>query len=658
MSSRLPLSSGKKNTDATVLPEGSTLKGRFRIGAPFVCEGFVAYKGHDGDRPVVIIEAQGSDTASAAQLDQISFWAEQLGSSLTQELLDQFEISGYRYLVLEQMEGRTINAMISPIKGVFLQEKIVSEWAPSLYSLFKSLYEKNRESLYGNVIPWQSLARPDHLIRDREGRFRVILQGIPVLQADARGFAPPEMSERRDCDATSLVYIAGAILYYLITNGNERLTGTSSPRTINTRVSPHLERLLEKALAGHQALRFQSIDEMERFHFSRETPDSKPAKGSAAEESAPIISQKGLVYHVDTPADHAAEADFRKMAVYVGVFIVAAICILLVVRGWLGALIAREKAPSAPSTAATVTVQRHSRPFPAASQEPSAVDTGTLQPGDSTPDTAMDPFIASPPFGESAPQPTAEASKAEKPVQKPSVASAPALSGNTAYPMAVPQQNTPARPRETESPAEHLAIAPVSRENTKLFLTPREQILAGLLKRRASDFQEPEGRSTGNGTIVKGQSATSTSREPSFEITVPPGYYQIKSSRKNYLEFATIDRGSPDSSLRLLLVRPMVLPQKATPEQALGIYSMNLEQKGATNVKSGEAYVGNRLAYGFNYGMSVPLFSEPLMYSEIFFQSKDSNTVYILTQSAPESIYEKYKAEFTTFVNSFREIER
>ena len=663
MNSRLPFSDGKKNSpDINVLPKESTLKGRFKIVAPYLADGAVVYRGLDGTRPVIIIEASMSDRKSSELLEQLSFWAEQLGPSLTQEMLDQFEISGYRYLVLEYIEGKTLNALISPIKGVFLQEKILTEWAPSLYSLFSSLHDKNRESLYGNVIPWKCLARPDHIIRDREGRFRVILQTIPIIQAsvpenqtDITGFAPPELSEVRECDARSLVYIAGAILYHLVTNGHERATGTASPRSINTRISPHLEKVLEKALALNPSLRYQSIEEMESCHIRKETSDSPKDRNITKDGSTPIVSQKGLVYHIDTPADHAVEADLKKMAVYVGIFLVAAICIILVLRGWLGALIAREKLPAPTSIAAeTGTKSGNSSPHktPMASVNPEI----NVEPSVSSfpPDTAGDPFIASPTFSESTPQPTVEASSAEPPLQKPSVAAAPVLPKDT-YPRVAPVEKTAARPKDTATPAERLPIVPVSGENSKYFLTPREQILAGLLQRKASDFREPEGRTTGNGTVITGCGPRSTSKEPAFEFTVPPGYYQIRNSNKSFYEFATVDKGSQEPSLRLLLVRPLIFPLKATPEQALGMYSRSLEQKGATDIKTNETYVGDKLACAFSYSMTISLIDEPLLYNEIFFLSKDSNTVYIITESAPQSIFARYKPEFASFINSFRE---
>lgn len=665
MNSRLPFSDGKRNSpDITVLPKESTLKGRFTVVAPYLTDGAVVYRGLDGTRPVIIIEASMSDRKSSELLEQLSFWAEQLGPSLTQEMLEQFEISGYRYLVLEYIEGKTLNALISPIKGVFLQEKVLTEWAPSLYSLFSSLHDKNRESLYGNVIPWKCLARPDHIIRDREGRFRVILQTIPIIQAfvpenhtDITGFSPPEISEGRECDARSLVYIAGAILYHLVSNGHDRITGTASPRSINTRISPHLEKVLEKALALNPSLRYQSIEEMESCHIRKETSDTLRDRNITKDESTPIISQKGLVYHIDTPADHAVEADLKKMAAYVGIFIVAAICIILVLRGWLGALIAREKSPAPTSIAAETRSQRNTSSTHRIPSEPAATGANETPPVDSSPPGAADePLFTPPAFSEisdNTPRPTAKASSPELPSERPS-AVAPALPGEI-YPRVAPVEKTPGRPKDAANPAERLPIAPVSGENSKYFLTPREQILAGLLQRKASDFGDPEGRSTGNGTVITGFSVTSASKEPSFEFTVPPGYYQIRNSNKRFYEFATIDKGSQEPSLRLLLVRPLVFPQKARPEQALGIYSHSLEQKGATNLKMDETYVGDKLAYGFSYNMTISLIDEPLLYNEIFFLSKDSNTVYIITESAPQSVFARYKPEFAAFINSFRE---
>ncbi|MHC9540051.1 MAG: hypothetical protein AB9903_11070 [Vulcanimicrobiota bacterium] len=665
MNSRLPFSDGKKNSpDITVLPKESTLKGRFKIVAPYLAEGTVVYKGLDGTRPVIIIEASISDRKSSALLEQLSFWAEQLGPSLTQEMLEQFEISGYRYLVMEYIEGKTLNALISPIKGVFLQEKILTEWAPSLYSLFSSLHDKNRESLYGNVIPWKCLARPDHIIRDREGRFRVILQTIPIIQAsvlenhtDTAGFAPPELSEARECDARSLVYIAGSILYHLVTNGHDRSTGASSPRSINSRISPNLEKVLEKALVLNPSLRYQSIEELESCHIRKETSDSQRDRNITKDGSTPIVSQKGLVYHIDTPADHAAETDLKKMSAYVGIFIVAAICIILVLRGWLGALIAGEKSPAPTSIAMETRSQRNTSSTHRIPSEPAATGASETLPVDSSsPGAADEPLFAPPAFSEisdNTPRPTAQASSPELPTERPSAA-APALPGET-YPRVATVRKKPDRPKETAAPSEHLRIAPVSGENSKYFLTPREQILAGLLQRKASDFREPEGRSTGNGTVITGFSVTSTSKEPVFEFTVPPGYYQMKSEKRNFYEFATVDKGSQDSSLRLLLVRPLPFPKKTTPEQAYGIYNASLEHKGATDIKMDQTYVGDKLAYGFSYNMTISLIDEPLSYSEIFFLSKDSNTVYIITESSPQSIFARYKPEFAAFINSFRE---
>ncbi|GEM_PF-2457454 len=662
MSSRHPLRAGKREIrDITVLPEGSTLKECFTVGAPCIDGNTIVYKGHDGTQPVIIIEASVSDEAGSAQLEQRSFWAEQLGPSLTQKLVDLFEVSGYRYLVLEFIEGKTLSSLISPIKGVYLQEKVLTEWAPSLYSLFSSLLDKNRESLYGNVIPWQCIVKPDHIIRDMEGRFRVILQGILTIKVitsedrtDTTGFAPPEMADGRECDERSLVYISGAIIYYLITNGHERITGTASPRSINSRISPDLEKVLGKALAEQQFLRYQSLEEMKTHHIKKEASDTHADRKTAKEEIAPIVSQKGLVYHMDTEADHVAEADLKKMAVYVGIFLVAALCVLLLFRGWLGSLIAREKSPSSSSVAAVKGNQssnssRHK--ISTASMMPGA--DITPPDGSSPPDDTEELFVASPPFSGSNPQPTTEASAAEPSTQKPSV-SAPALPGEK-YPRVAKQESRPGHPKETSNPVERLPVVPVAGETVKYFLLPKEQILAGLLRRKASDFETPQGHAVGNGTVITGMSATSTSKEPAFEIVVPSGYCQIKNGRKNFYEFATVDKGSQEISLRLLLIRPMALPMKSTPEQALAIYSASLEQKGAANVNMGETYVGDKLAFGFSYNMSVPLFDEPLLYNEVFYLSKDSNTVYIITESAPQSVFAKYKAEFAAFINSFKE---
>jgi len=650
----------KKTSNTGVLPEGSTLKGRFTVGAPYLIEDAAVYRGTYGTRPVIIVEASLSDRGGIEMLEQLSFWAEQLGPSLTQEVLDQFEISGRRYLVMEYIEGKNLNALISPISGVFLQEKILMEWAPSLYSLFSSLHSKNRKSMYGNVIPWKCLARPDHIIRDREGRFRVILQTIPIIQvsvsenqSDSPGFAPPELSPGRECDAGSLVYIAGAILYHLATNGHDRIAGEPSPRSINTRLSPHLEKVLQKALALNPSLRYHSIEEMERCHIRKDTVES-PGDRNITKDENPIVSKKGLVYHIDTPADQAADTDLKKMAAYVGIFIVAAICILLVLRGWLGALVAGEQSTASPSLAAK-TGNRHNAPSTQRMPSEPVADGANETPsaGSPAPGASEEPLFAPPAFSDNAPRPIAKASAPEIPQEVPS-ASAPALPGDT-YPRVAPVRKKPDRPKETTDPSLYLRIAPVSRENTRYFLTPREQILAGLLKRNASDFKEPEGRQTGNGTLIRGMSASSSSREPAFEIVVPQGYYQMKSERRNFYEFASVDKGREDSSLRLLLVRPLPFPKQATPEQAYGIYHASLEKKGATDIRMDQTYVGDKIAYGFNYSMTIPLFDEPLQYSEVFFLSKDSDTVYIITQSATQDIFPKYKAEFKTVINSFRE---
>lgn len=187
---------------------------------------------------------------------------------------DYFEEEGNAYLVMDFVEGESLDSVIS--REGSISETQVLNWAGQLLSAL--VYCHERGIIHRDIKPQNVIVRPDGQIilvdfglvklwNPNDPRTQTVMRGLGTPQ-----YAPPEQydAQTRHTDARSDIYSIGATLYHALT-GQVPPTATMrivNPkalvpiRQLNPRVSPHLESVLMRALALQPEARFQSVQEM------------------------------------------------------------------------------------------------------------------------------------------------------------------------------------------------------------------------------------------------------------------------------------------------------------------------------------------------------------------------------------------------------------
>ncbi|GEM_PF-3100832 len=280
MGFRVPAPDGRKreNLPVLVLSDGTLLKGCYRTSYLTLGGMCIIYKAIKGSETLLIKEVEASDSQGVISLSQEKATLERLDHPSIVKVFDFFGEEGFYYLVVEYIDGESLDRLVSPIKEVFLQEKVVLEWAMQLYDIFEYLHRQKPPIIYRDL-------KPQNIIRDRQGKIHLVDFGIARVLKDAKTSdtspmgtaitASPEHYGGRQTDVRSDIFTIGATLHYLLTNGKHHGAIFEFPpvRTINGKISENLERVIQKATEIEPEKRYQSIREMRQAHLNtREAP--------------------------------------------------------------------------------------------------------------------------------------------------------------------------------------------------------------------------------------------------------------------------------------------------------------------------------------------------------------------------------------------------
>ncbi len=179
---------------------------------------------------------------------------------------EHFETPGALYLVLDYLEGQTLDTVIAG-GAACASEKTALAWAAELAEVLVCLHQPDAD---GTRFVYADL-KPQNILRTSDGRLflldfgsaRALRAGVadaPSLQLGTPGFAAPEqgqrVSERTD------VFGLGATLLYLLTGHtvDHFLPGTSLTSQQQA-ISPSVQALLRRATAPNPANRYASMEQ-------------------------------------------------------------------------------------------------------------------------------------------------------------------------------------------------------------------------------------------------------------------------------------------------------------------------------------------------------------------------------------------------------------
>jgi serine/threonine protein kinase len=180
------------------------------------------------------------------------------------QIVDAFEEGGRHYLVMEYVEGQTLEAMLeqSPV-GAFSEEQVLG-WAGQICDVLNYLHAHDPPVIFRDLKPANVMVTP-------EGRVKLIdfgvarlfdpSKGTDTLKMGTVGYAPPEQyAGQGQTTPRSDVYALGATLYELLTGDNpEAHPFVFAPvRTVNRRVSTQTSLTIDKAVQLDPNDRFPS----------------------------------------------------------------------------------------------------------------------------------------------------------------------------------------------------------------------------------------------------------------------------------------------------------------------------------------------------------------------------------------------------------------
>jgi serine/threonine protein kinase len=180
------------------------------------------------------------------------------------QIVDAFEEEGRHYLVMEYVEGQTLEAMLeqSP-EGVFTEEQVL-EWAAQICDVLNYLHAHDPPVIFRDLKPANVMITPDgrvKLIDFGVARLFDPSKGTDTLKMGTVGYAPPEQyAGQGQTTPRSDIYALGAMLYELLTGDNPEAHPFvfTQVRNVNRRVSTQTSLTIDKAVQLDPNDRFPS----------------------------------------------------------------------------------------------------------------------------------------------------------------------------------------------------------------------------------------------------------------------------------------------------------------------------------------------------------------------------------------------------------------
>lgn len=225
---------------------------------------------------------------------------------------DSFQEKGRHYLVMEYIDGQTLQKMIEERRDPF-DEELVLTWADQLCDVLSYLHSQNPKIIYRDMKPSNVMVVRDtdavKLIDFGIARFYKPGRERDTIQFGTEGYAPPEQYGSAQTDEQADVYALGATLHYLLTLRDPRDKPFYFPpvRTLNPRVSRQVEEAIARAVEVEKGRRFASVAEMR----AALTAGGRPRKAERRPVVKPPVSEAER--SSPPPADREGELNFGRV---------------------------------------------------------------------------------------------------------------------------------------------------------------------------------------------------------------------------------------------------------------------------------------------------------------------------------------------------------
>ena len=182
------------------------------------------------------------------------------------KIFDYFSESNRSYLILEFIDGHTMEDLLEDRRQPFDQEQVI-EWALQVCDVLAYLHSQKPPVIFRDVKPGNLMIRHDGRVMVIDfGIAKVFEHGQRGTMIGTEGYSPPEQY-RGVAEPRGDLYALGATLHHLLTARDPRLeppfTFHERPiRLFNPDASPEVESAIARSLAYDVQERFSSAAEM------------------------------------------------------------------------------------------------------------------------------------------------------------------------------------------------------------------------------------------------------------------------------------------------------------------------------------------------------------------------------------------------------------
>ncbi len=184
---------------------------------------------------------------------------------------DYFQERGNYFLVMEYVEGDNLHQSLRR-QALPFSEQQVTDWALIILDVLHYLHSHEPPVIYRDI-------KPSNMMLDGKGDVKLVDFGIARPYAAnsenthvvSGGYSPPEQYWGA-ADPRSDVYALGATMYFLLTGREPIALQSCSPRRRNTKISEHLDKIIQRATAQDVWLRYQTADEMRQALTEKPAP--------------------------------------------------------------------------------------------------------------------------------------------------------------------------------------------------------------------------------------------------------------------------------------------------------------------------------------------------------------------------------------------------
>ncbi|MFB0537522.1 MAG: protein kinase [Anaerolineae bacterium] len=197
---------------------------------------------------------------------------------------DYFSKGGKQYLVMEYIEGQTLEEILEQ-RGRPFSEHEVRPWLEQLCDVLDYLHCCSPPVVFRDL-------KPANIMMDQMGQIKLIDFGIARLFKSGKtsdtqvlgtpGYAAPEQHGQKQSDARSDVYALGVTLHRLLTNHDPVATPFSLPplRQLAPTLSDAMDRIVQRATEKDPDRRWQSAAEIKQFILGKVPSPGAPPVGA------------------------------------------------------------------------------------------------------------------------------------------------------------------------------------------------------------------------------------------------------------------------------------------------------------------------------------------------------------------------------------------